>query len=840
MKLKHLNLFFSLFFLLAVSGNLLQSNELKDILKESIGQSADLSPTQTENKKKLSETVLSSIPKRSSLFSQPVTFVTNVFATQISNSNLSSTPTGSVRFQIDGSLVATQPLINGTAKFITSSLTTDSSRPHYIEAIYLGDETYDSSRSDMNFLVLPANTATAIRASPNPSSFGKSANFIVNVRSEAPATATPTGSIKFYIDAVNREVINLDADGKANFFSSDMNVGNHTITAIYQNNENFIGSKADIIQQVEKANSTTQLITLENPSLYGQSVSFQTKVSSDVGTPSGVIQFLVDGTNYGAPVSLDGNGKASINIRNWISGNHTVQAYYAGDERFNPSQAFLTQQVNQAPTKLALISSDNPSTYGQSLGVTAKIESPNTQPIGYIQFRVDGKVYGTPQPLPRNGQVTINVSQLKAGDHEIVADYLGDENFIPSSTTLTQQVKRAKTTGLTSSENPSTYGDTIKITATVKAEDLVPTGFVQFKINEKEFGKPHILSISGQAAINISELDAGSYKIEVDYLGSENFSPSNAALIQQINKAKTETEIYSVSPSIYGQAIKVLVAVLSARDLIPVGTVQFKLNGENYGEPQTLSKRGQASIIFEKLKAGHYNIEADYLGNQNFISSDADLTQQVNKAETSTSVASSVNPVVLGESVTFTASINASELVKGTVQFKINGKNVDDPQPVNENNQASLTIAKELKEGTQEVIATYSGDENFNSSISPPLLQVAKLAIFPPSEAQGFQVETPLNSESEMVNVIKWAAPKKGAPPAAYRIYADQTKKNLIATIMADRPLEFIDPVRAQEPYYQYFIVSVDTLGNESEPITVKIMPVPNEKKANPNEKATN
>lgn len=55
-------------------------------------------------------------------------------------------------------------------------------------------------------------------------------------------------------------------------------------------------------------------------------------------------------------------------------------------------------------------------------------------PTGSVQFTVDGKAIGTPQPLAANGTLTylLDVSTL-SGLHTIGASYLGDGNYAPSS-----------------------------------------------------------------------------------------------------------------------------------------------------------------------------------------------------------------------------------------------------------------------------------------------------------------------------------------------------------------------------------------------------------------------
>ena len=89
---------------------------------------------------------------------------------------------------------------------------------------------------------------------------------------------------------------------------------------------------------------------------------------------------------------------------------------------------------------------------------------------------------------------------------------------------------------------------------------------------------------------------------------------------------------------------------------------------------------------------------------------------------TATSVFSSANPAVFGQTVTFTASITpqsaGSTTPTGTVQFQIDGSNAGGPVNVSSADvsaTATLQIAK-LAVGTRVVTASYGGDSNFTGS----------------------------------------------------------------------------------------------------------------------------
>ena len=109
------------------------------------------------------------------------------------------------------------------------------------------------------------------------------------------------------------------------------------------------------------------------------------------------------------------------------------------------------------------------------------------------------------------------------------------------------------------------------------------------------------------------------------------------------------------------------------------------------------------------------------------------LTQGVATA-TTTTLTSSVNPSILGQSVTFTATVThapGTTTPTGTVKFFVDGSTTPaDTEPVNGSGQASFPTSS-LSVGTHSITAVYGGDTNFNGSTSAALIQNVGYSIVP-------------------------------------------------------------------------------------------------------------
>jgi hypothetical protein len=89
-------------------------------------------------------------------------------------------------------------------------------------------------------------------------------------------------------------------------------------------------------------------------STYGQAVSFTVTVSGSSGgaTPQGTIQFVVDGTDLGAPVTLSNGSATSPSTTLLGAGSRNVVADYSGDSNYASNSGGYTQVVNKAPLSI--------------------------------------------------------------------------------------------------------------------------------------------------------------------------------------------------------------------------------------------------------------------------------------------------------------------------------------------------------------------------------------------------------------------------------------------------------------------------------------------------------
>ena len=193
--------------------------------------------------------------------------------------------------------------------------------------------------------------------------------------------------------------------------------------------------------------------------------------------------------------------------------------------------------------------------------------------------------------------------------------------------------------------------------------------------------------------------------------------------------APTSTALSSsVNPSTVGQSVTFNATVTGAA---PTGTVQFKDGAGNLGSAVALSG-GVATLTTSALTQGAHSITAVYSGDPANATSTSPAVNQVVNApvagSTTTALASSHNPSVVGQGVTFTATVSGSTPT-GSVQF-FDGATSLGTGTVS-GGVATLSTAS-LTLGTHSITAAYGGDSDDAASTSPALSQVVNAAVVPP------------------------------------------------------------------------------------------------------------
>ncbi|MGA9526766.1 MAG: Ig-like domain-containing protein, partial [Terriglobales bacterium] len=547
----------------------------------------------------------------------------------------------------------------------------------------------------------------------NPSVYGQSVNFTATVTG-----SSPTGTVQFYIDSTAFGSGVTLASGSATSGSiSTLAVGNHVVTAIYSGDTNNSGSTGTLSggQSVSTAGAGSIGVTSSlNPSTYGQSVTFTASIPGQYGQVKGrngnakahpeMVTGSVTWSDSNGPLTCTESGTSTTTVTSGTPGiatcttsalaaasSDTITGTYSGDSNHSGGSGTVTQEIDAASAGVSVGSSANPSTFGQSVTFTATISGE----YGLVKGRKNGR-----KPEVVTGSVTWS-----------------------------------------DSNGPLTCTETGSSTTTVTS------------------GTPGTATCTtGALAVASSDTITGTYS------GDSNHSGGSGTVNQEIDAASASVSVGSSSnPSVYGQSVTFTATITGANGNVKgrrpakngikpmnvTGTVAWSdSNG-----PLTCSESGTntttvtgdypgtATCTTSTLAvASSDTITGAYSGDSSHGAASGSVSQEIEAATSSVSVATGTNPVTYGQSVTFTATISGENgLVKGrrpagkkgrrpmdltgTVTWASNGNPISDcgtngTTAVTSGNPGSATCTTStIGGGTDTITATYSGDGNHSGSM---------------------------------------------------------------------------------------------------------------------------
>ncbi|ROS78210.1 Ig-like domain-containing protein [Curtobacterium sp. PhB130] len=481
----------------------------------------------------------------------------------------STVPGGTVEFRsadASNTLLCSVTLVNGAASCSVPASAVGTSG---FVVSYAGDTDHAAAANATAALVVTKiATAVSLSASPSPSTYGSPATLTA---SGLPSGAT--GTVEFregdtVLCTATLPATSCDAP-------AGLAAGTHTLTAVYSGDTTHDGATAaDVSLTVQKATASigagggTGSGTGSGGDGSGSGGSGSGGSGSDEGGAGGSDPDTTVTVTHGQSTTLDtpnvpedatgtieyrtGDGTvlctATLPATTCVipddlaGGKYTVQAYYLGDDNYEPSQGDPFDLVVAAqPTELVADTETSTATVGSK--VRLKASGIPEGATGTITFtNADGDTLCT-ATLP---ETSCETDALPVGSNEITVTYDGDDSFATSSTTLSVDVtKRPTELAAPTAPTSAVVGSKVRLTATGLPEGA--TGTVTFTDAD---GKVLCTATLPETSCETDALPVGSNTVTVSYSGDATFAASSTTLEVVITAAPAGDEDPTPAPTV--------------------------------------------------------------------------------------------------------------------------------------------------------------------------------------------------------------------------------------------------------------------------------------------------
>ena len=447
----------------------------------------------------------------------------------------------------------------------------------------------------------------------------------------------------------------------------------------------YIGTKNTFYVLTSKMESNI-LVDVQNINVGDNATIIATLPANATGN----VTFTVNNKEYIVAIE---NGSAKLNVENLLSGTYDVLVRFMGDNNYLPSENNASFIVSKVPTNMN-IAVDN---INVGEDAVINITLPNEISNELVSVTIDGKSYTV---LINNGKGSLILSNLVANSYPITAKYDGNYKYTEgeNSTTLTV-AKMSSAVNVTA--NNIKFGEEAVINIAVPNVSL---GVATVVVNGKSY---NVAIVDEKGVLNIYNLAAGDYNVDVTYLGDNKYLSSTNAANFTVSKVSDYNMTVDIADIVKGENATITVTIPEDG----TGSVIVTINGTDY--KGTVIK-GIAKVIIPDLDEGTYKVVTFYTGDNKYDSMIVNGTITVNKNTITTLIMNDVVKYFRGSQKLTAKLVDAigNPIANATVYFTINGKVY--AKITDENGMASMGIG--LVPNEYKVSAVFNGTKDHDKS----------------------------------------------------------------------------------------------------------------------------
>ncbi|RAP50271.1 MAG: hypothetical protein BZ138_06815 [Methanosphaera sp. rholeuAM270] len=622
---------------------------------------------------------------------------------------------GEVSITVNGEEVGRLPVgSDGTVTIPTTIANTGSTS---IVATYEGNENYTSkSVTAENVNILPKESKIAAELSDSTQG-----DTTLKVELFDPVTGKGLDG-KVTVTLPGSSPVEANAVGGIVEIPVDLPVGNSTLKVTYLGNQTYGSVQYEVPVTVNKRPTKVESKVINN---VAGDVTVGVKVVDQLTNKAlntGRV-LVMDGNKVVGTATLDKNGEATVKTNITKSDEYDLTIVYEGDINHSDNTT-ESDNVKVAPRESKVTTNVTNTNVGQT-EVNITITDPSTN------MPIDGEVIVTlpngtkVKAVAESGNVVVPVD-LPVGDSTITVTYPGNETYdevvVKVPVKVNKRATKSEITQVSSDAGNVTYR--VKVTDET-SDEPVNTGKVTISVDGKVVGTAKV--VDGVAIVNTNIKQAGNYKLDINYTGTQEYEPTHDTLRDTVTPRELNVEVKVLNNTVADTKMQIMVTDAKTGKAVPNETVTVTL-GNGTKIKVTTDKKGQATVDTE-LSSGNNTVTVSVSKNSVYNSSTTTVKTTVKKAAVRV-VVDSVTGIV-GEKIKLTAHITdeyGNLVTGGNLVFKLNGRslrtdgrfdtNKASPMKISvKNGLVTFTMTADLYlRAGKNITASYSGSYKYESA----------------------------------------------------------------------------------------------------------------------------
>ncbi len=312
--------------------------------------------------------------------------------------------TGHVLVYVDGDLLTSAPIVNGTAQAVVSGL---DAGEHTVTAVYDGDDKYTNGTYSTTFETVKAPTNTTINATVD----GFNVQIEVYVNSSVVVNGG-TITLTFNGENTTADVVN----GVAVFKFSDLPGKTYNITAVYSGNGQFLSSNNTGSAKVLR--KASYLKPVYEPFIFNYGQLYKFRLVDKEGNPIAgrTVEFSVHSKVYYVTTDSEGWGQVQLTTEMLIHADRIFsRLIFRGDGYYKPCTYAVWFNAMQEPAKFSNVKAVKPSykVSEKNKQITATLKDSKGKPIAgkKVSLTINGKTFKI--VTNSKGVVTFSLNTMK-------------------------------------------------------------------------------------------------------------------------------------------------------------------------------------------------------------------------------------------------------------------------------------------------------------------------------------------------------------------------------------------------------------------------------------------